>query len=364
MEKISALYHATTKADRADRLARAIAVEQTVEVPEALIDERIEREIVGDVTAVDDLGGGRFAIRIEFAATLVNGLPALLNLVYGNVSMMEQVRLESLELPDSFLARFPGPNYGLAGLRELCGAPGRPLLCTVLKPRGAPAGRFDEIAYEFALAGGGLVKDDNNLIDASFEEFRERVARCQAAVTGANEKGGGRCRYLVNLCAPMGEVERWVEAALDLGVHGVLIPPILMGLDVVRDLAERHRLVVMAHPSFSGTLFQDRGHGIEPGVMMGTLYRLAGVDLSIFTIHGGRFSYSVEECTSITDACRAPLGSLRPCWPAPAGGMTPDRLPEMVEQFGVDTCVVVGGALLGDPRGVGAATAEYLEVLS
>jgi ribulose-bisphosphate carboxylase large chain len=357
---ITAVYHAACGTGEAQALARSIAVEQTVEVPESLIDARIDREIVGRVVAVDPLPDGRFALRLDFNPELVNGLPALLSLVYGNVSMMQGVRLAELHLPPGVLARFRGPSHGIEGIRELLGVHGRPLLATVLKPRGSPDDRFRAIAEEFALAGGDVVKDDNNLIDESFATFQRRVALCQEAVTRANERTGRHCLYLANICVPLGRLERYVDGALRLGVRGVLIPPLLMGLDVVRDLADRRGLVVMGHPSFTGAFFEDRRHGIDPGVLLGTIYRLAGIDIAIFVNHGGRFRYRPEECLRVAAAARAPLGAIRPAFPAPAGGMGFERLDDMVREYGPDTMLVVGGALLGGGKGVGPTTEAYL----
>jgi len=128
----------------------------------------------------------------------------------------------------------------------------------------------------------------------------------------------------------------------------------------VRDLAARHRLAIMAHPAFSGTFFEDRRHGIEPGILLGTIYRLAGVDISIFVNHGGRFNYKREECDGVARALRAPLGRIRPAFAAPAGGMTLDRIDEMAKEYGGDTVLVFGGAILCDPGGIGKATEACL----
>ncbi|MFI5401461.1 MAG: RuBisCO large subunit C-terminal-like domain-containing protein [Planctomycetota bacterium] len=355
---IRAVYHAVTS--EPEKLARAIAIEQTVEVPESLIDERTDREIVGTVEGTDPLPDGRFALRIAFSPDLVHNLPDLLSLLYGNVSMMEGVRLAELSLPPDVLGRFKGPNFGIAGVRELLGVHGRPLLCTVLKPRGAPDAHFARIAEEFALAGGDLVKEDNNLLDAKPEAAERRIALCAEAVARANRKTGRKCVYFANACVPIGRLERHVEAAMRVGAGGILIPPLLIGLDVVRDLAERHRLVVMAHPSFTGAFFEDRRHGIDPGVLLGTIFRLAGCDITIFVNHGGRFNYRTSECMGIAAALRAPLGRIRPALAAPAGGMTLDRIEEMAKEYGADTVLVFGGAMLGGPGGVGKATEACL----
>ena len=38
--------------------------------------------------------------------------------------------------------------------------------------------------------------------------------------------------------------------------------------------------------------------------------------------------------------------------PAPAGGMKLDRIEAMIEQFGVDTVLLIGGALMQHPAGL------------
>ena len=355
---IRATYHAVTKAP--EKLARAIAIEQTVEVPESLIDARIEKEIVGKVEGIEPLPDGRFALRIAYPRGLVSSLPELLSVLYGNVSMMEGVRLAEVGLPPELLARFPGPNLGVEGLRDLLDVHGRPLLCTVLKPRGATNEHFAKVAEEFALAGGDLVKEDNNLLDAVPEASERRIALCAGAVARANRKTGRNCLYFANGCVPVDRLERLATFVRQAGAAGVLVPPLLLGLDVVRDLAARHRIAVMSHPAFTGTFFEDRRHGIEPGILMGTFQRLAGVDIAIFVNHGGRFNYRKEECESIASALRAPLGGIRPAFPAPAGGMTLERVGEMSKEYGADTVLVFGGAILGGPGGVGRSVEACL----
>jgi ribulose-bisphosphate carboxylase large chain len=354
-------YHAVTKAP--EKLARAIAVEQTVEIPEALIDARTDREIVGKVEGIDPLPDGRFALTIAYPAGLVASLPDLLSVLYGNVSMLEVLRLADITLPPETLALFKGPNFGIQGLRDLLQVHDRPLLCTVLKPRGAADAHFAKIAEEFALAGGDLIKEDNNLLDAAPEASERRIAACASALARANRKTGRRCLYFVNACVPIDRLERLVAFAVKAGAAGVLVPPLLMGIDVVRDLAARHRIAVMAHPSFTGTFFEDRRHGIEPGILMGTILRLAGADIVIFVNHGGRFNYRKEECESMAEKLRAPLGNIRAAFPAPAGGMTLERVGEMVNEYGTDTVLVFGGAMLGGLGGVGKSVEACLAAL-
>jgi ribulose-bisphosphate carboxylase large chain len=360
-ELISAVYHVAAGQADAERIARWIAVEQTVEAPDELLDARIEEEIVGSVVSVEALSDGRHAVRIEYRAELAAGqLPQLLNLVYGNVSLFESVRLVELDLPAGLLARFRGPNLGGQGLRALLGVYDRPLLSTALKPRGRSDEELAAMAGEFALGGGDLVKDDHNLVDG-YEAFRRRIALSHEAVARANERTGRNCLYVPNLCAPAEQLPRFVEYVLDLGLRGIMVAPLILGLDTVRHLTSRYPVFAIAHPSFGGTFYRDPRHGIAPRLLLGTFYRLAGIDISILVSHGGRFNYPPEECVGVADAVRAPLGSLRPGLPCPAGGMRFERIPELARQYGAESLFLVGGALLGHTTSVRASTEAFLE---
>jgi ribulose-bisphosphate carboxylase large chain len=73
--------------------------------------------------------------------------------------------------------------------------------------------------------------------------------------------------------------------------------------------------------------------------------RLSGADFSIFPNHGGRFSFTLEECKSVVASCLSGLGNIKTASPALAGGMKIERAPEMVSDFGRDITILIGGAL-------------------
>jgi ribulose-bisphosphate carboxylase large chain len=361
---IRAVYVVRSDASRVAELARAIAVEQTVESPDALIHPDIERRFVGRLVSIEPLPDGRFAVTLDYPPeAAIAPLPQLLNLVYGNVSLLRSVRLEDLAFCDAVLGQFRGPRFGIAGLRDLLGVRGRPLLGAVIKPRGTAVEELARMAGAFALGGGDLVKDDHNFVPAGIGQFRRHVTLCQEAVASANARTGRSCLYLCNLSAPAGEIGRYAECALAAGVRGVMLAPLALGLDTVRDVADTYPLVVLAHPTFSGALFQDSGHGIDAGVLLGTLFRMAGVDISIVPAAGGRLAATREECLRVVRRLRSPLGSLSPAWAAPAGGLRLDAVPDAVAEFGEDTVLLFGGALLTHGPDLERSTSTFLDVI-
>jgi ribulose-bisphosphate carboxylase large chain len=71
-------------------------------VPESLVtSSQIRDQVVAKVASVTPLpGGALFAVTIDFNAALASEqLPQLLNLVYGNISIKNNIRLVELALP-------------------------------------------------------------------------------------------------------------------------------------------------------------------------------------------------------------------------------------------------------------------------
>lgn len=356
-ERVIAVYEVPGPAAEAEKTARAIAFEETVEVPfDFPLPGRIREEIVGRVGALTDLGSGRFRAEISFPAALAGGrIGALLNLVFGNASIWPGVRLVDVELPLSFLSAFSGPNYGLAGLRELLGVQGRPLLATALKPMGSTEQELADMAAAFARGGGDIVKDDQNIVDGTFATFKSRVSRIAEAVAGTS------CLYFPHLSGPQEELEERLRFVLGQGLKGVLICPAIVGLDTMRSLADRRKAVFMAHPAYSGAFYAERSHGIEHSLYLATMMRLAGADITVFPNAGGRFAFTPEECRGIAARSRAPLGRIAPIWPAPGGGMSLDNASSMASDFGTDTIWLVGGRLLMHPGGPEAGARAFRE---
>lgn len=347
--------------EQIERLARFIAYEQTVELPEALVhDASVLEQVVGRVESTRQIDDRNFEVWISYSAELAsNQLGQLLNLLYGNVSMLDGIRLIDMELPAELLAQFSGPKHGIEGLRRLTGVYGRPLLATAVKPRGSSVDVLAKLAHDFALGGGDLVKDDQNLVAEDFERFKQRVDATAKAVQRANDATGRHCLYFPHLSARSEDLDRYLEFVYRLGLKGVLACPMVLGLDRARELTARHGLVFMAHPAMTGAYTAGSEHGIEHSVLLGTLFRLAGADISVFPAPGGRFDYSHAQCSATARALRGPLGNLAAALPCPAGGMSFASIPTLAKDYGSDAIFLIGGSLLGHSNDLVASTQAF-----
>src|SRR4029078_3869242 len=85
---------------------------------------------------------------------------------------------------------------------------------------------------------------------------------------------------------------------------------------------------------------------IAPAFHFGKMFRLLGADAAVFPNHGGRVGYSPETCRAIAQTALDPRDGLKPCVPVPAGGMSRERVPEMLDFYGADIMLLIGGGLL------------------
>ena len=347
-ERFSVTYSIFGSEKEARAKAEDICIEQTVEFPADEVPAGIIRDqVFGRVELFERFDQESFKAIISYAIEIAAGeLTQFLNVVFGNSSIKPGIRVEHLDLPESLLGHFKGPRFGRDGIRKLLKVPKRPLLCTAIKPMGLSCQELADLAYLFALGGMDMVKDDHGLTDQCSSPFEERVKRCAEAVQRSNRESGQSSIYIANITAPHNEVMKRARFAKNAGAEGLMIAPGIVGFDLMRELADDDSIAlpIMTHPALQGS-FVTSQNGISHGVIFGQLARLGGADATIFPNFGGRFSFSREECMDIAEETSISMGQLKPIFPAPGGGMSLDRVPEMLETYGQDLIFLIGGGL-------------------
>lgn len=348
-DRFRVLYHLFGDEATAHAKAKDICLEQTVEFPNDLTpDGDIRDHIIGQIEDFAPVEEGRYAAWISYANEIGgHELPQLLNVIFGNISIKPGIRVERLELPPSLLALYRGPRFGQQGWRALLGVHDRPLLMTALKPMGLSNAALAKLAYQFALGGIDIIKDDHGLANQPFNHYQERVEMCAAAVQKANAETGLYCQYMPNVTAPAHLVHERAKFAKAAGAESLLICPGLTGFDTMRMLADDGEIAlpISSHPAFYGSMVTSPQNGMSHYALYGQLQRLAGADSSIYPNFGGRFSFSEEECRSIIEGCAVPMGELKPIFVTPGGGMNMNSIPQMREVYGQEVIYLIGGGL-------------------
>jgi ribulose-bisphosphate carboxylase large chain len=323
--------------------ARAIAVEQSVEMPISAIDDPfVLSEIVGRVEAIREAEPGIFEVRVALSAqTVGHDAGQLINMLFGNTSLHHDVVLQDVEFPVKIAERFGGPRHGIQALRHRVGAAERALTCSALKPQGLSVAQLAELASRFARGGIDYIKDDHGLANQIYSPFTERIAAVASALRRVACQDDQPTLYVPSLSGDLDAMRGQLKASAQAGIKTVLIAPMVVGLATFHTLVKEHPTIAfIAHPSMAGAA------RIAPALLLGKLFRMLGADAVVFPNHGGRFGYSLETCHQLAQMARCNWPGIRPSVPVPAGGMTPQRVPEMLDFYGADTMLLIGGGLL------------------
>jgi len=351
-ERFRATYRLSVSPRDVQARAQALALEQSIEMPlEAVTQSFVRERVVARVESIEPAATPQcpdgFEVRLSLA-TRTTGLEAgqLLNMLFGNCSLQPDVQLIDFEPGPELLQALPGPRFGLDGWRRALGlddrAP-RALTCTALKPQGLSPQQLSELATTFARAGIDVIKDDHGIADQDDARFGPRVAAVQRAVerVAAERPSTVRALYAPTLSGGPRRLREQLRIVRDVGVGAVLICPMLCGVPTLVELVrEEAGVPILAHPALAGNA------RIAPPLLLGRLFRMFGADATIFPNFGGRFSYDRETCRAIAQRAREPLGRVAPILPVPAGGMRTERVDEMIEEFGADVMLLIGGHLL------------------
>ena len=360
MDRLIATYHVQAAPADIEARAEALAWEQSIEMPlPAVTSDFVRREVVARVEDIAPLAAGGFAVRLGMGAE-TTGFEAgqLMNMLFGNCSIQDDVLLADVEFPADYVQRFTGPRHGLPGIRERVGAHGRALTMTALKPQGLSPAELAKLCGTFARAGLDIIKDDHGIANQAYAPFAARVAACQRELKRANAETGGRAVYAPTLSGGPRQLAEQLRVVRAEGVGMVLVCPMLVGVTTLAELAEELDCPIIAHPALAGA------GRIAPPLLLGKLFRLFGADATVFPNHGGRFSYSPETCRALARAALEPFGALKPIAPVPAGGMRVERVPEMLEFYGQDVILLIGGALLAAGDQLPAHSREFVAAVA
>lgn len=334
----------------AEDWAKAVAREQTIEcIDEGVPHAWILGELLGQVLSVMHQGDRTFVSRISFNADITgNEMPQLMNVLYGNTSIHVGVKLVGLDFDPEVLAPFPGPQFGIEGIRRVVGRKTGPLLCTVLKPMGQTPDELAELAYQSALGEADMIKDDHSLSMQKWAPFQSRVETIAKAVAKANAQTGRNTIYAPSMLCPIDKIEERATFAVGAGAGGYLLMPGHTSWDSIRFLASRSdlSLPIMCHPSGIGTFCNSEANGMSHQMMYAAYPRLAGADVSIYPSYGGRYGFSRELCVQVAEDCLDPRGMFRPILPSPGGGMRLEIAKTQFDMYGNDALYLFGGAAM------------------
>ncbi|WP_137789903.1 2,3-diketo-5-methylthiopentyl-1-phosphate enolase [Bacillus sp. E(2018)] len=381
MSKITATYLVHDKKENLHKKAEGIALGLTVgswtDLPQ-LEQEQLKKHkgIVEEVIELPEdsrtdqfLGSKRTRglLKISYpSANFSNDIPAILTTVFGKLSLDGEIKLVDLEFDKDLEQQFPGPKFGITGIRDILGVHNRPLVMSIFKGvLGKDLSFFKQQLYEQALGGVDLVKDDEILFENPLTPFEERVKSAKEVLKSVNERTGEKTLYAVNLTGRTSELRDKARRAAELGANALLFNVLSYGPDVLQELAEDKEipLPIMAHPALSGAIGSSSLYGIGYSVLLGKLLRYAGADLVLFPSPYGSVALDRKETLNIADALTTDSISLNKSFPVPSAGIHPGLTPVLYNDFGLDSVINAGGGIHGHPDGAAGGARAFRQAI-
>ena len=365
MSRLTASYQVYGKAGSFEKKAEGIALGLTIgswtDLP--LLEQEQLKKHKGHVVSVEEFpeathplqpGLIKAHIKVSYpSANFSADLPAILTTVFGKLSLDGEVRLLDLDFEDDLLEQFPGPRFGIDGIRGLLDVHGRPLVMSIFK--GVIGRDIDYLTAQLrqqALGGVDLVKDDEILFDNPLTPFEQRITAAKQVLHEVYAETGHRTLYAVNLSGRTSQLRDKARRARELGADALLFNVHAYGLDVLQELAEDDEIALplMAHPAFSGAFTSSPFYGVAAPLALGKLIRCAGADFSLFPSPYG--SVAMEKTAALALGHRLTNESLlKPTFPVPSAGIHPGLVPLLINDFGIDSIINAGGGVHGHPNG-------------
>ncbi|CAM3763710.1 2,3-diketo-5-methylthiopentyl-1-phosphate enolase [Mesobacillus thioparans] len=361
MSEITATYIVRDAKHNPEKKAEGIALGLTVgswtDLPE--LDQRQLKKHKGRVVSVEGTGldvNSDTVATIKIAYPAVNfspDLPAILTTVFGKLSLDGKIKLVDLEFGDELKKAFPGPRFGIEGIRNKLGVYDRPLLMSIFK---GVIGRdlpflLDQLKKQ-SLGGVDLIKDDEILFENELAPFEKRIISGKQVLAEVYETTGHRTLYAANLTGRTTQLRDKARKAAELGADALLFNVFAYGLDVLQELREDEEIAIpiMAHPAVSGALTAADEYGFSHSLLLGKLLRYAGADFSLFPSPYGSVALEKQQALSIAEALTAEDQFMR-TFPVPSAGIHPGMVPLLIEDFGLDSIINAGGGVHGHPGG-------------
>jgi ribulose-bisphosphate carboxylase large chain len=312
----------------------------------------------------------RARVTVSFPiANIGENLPTLAATVAGNLYDLGEttgVRLERLNIPAAWRARFERPRHGVAGTRALTGVAQGPLVGTIIKPNvGLSAEATGALVGQLCAAGIDFIKDDEVCANPAHAPIAQRVKAVMAQVRRFQDRSGKAVMVAFNITDEHEAMRRHADLVAKEGGHCVMLSLNWCGFSSVQALRRESGLVVHGHRNGFGMFSRHPALGMDfqPYQLM---WRLAGVDH--MHVHGlqGKFSQHDSEVIASARDCLTPLADAADLadrvMPAFSSGQWAGTMPATVAAVpSGDLLFMAGGGILAHPGGPAAGVASLRE---
>lgn len=304
----------------------------------------------------------RGRVRISFPLESMGAnLPVIMSTVAGNLfelRYLSGLRLLDLEYPESLAAGFPGPQFGIAGTRQLTGVHGRPIIGTIVKPSvGLTPAQTADLVRTLGEAGIDFVKDDELMANPPHSPLAERVKAVMHIVNELADRTGRKVMVAFNISDQLDRMLAHHDTVVAAGGTCVMVSLNSVGPAAVDYLRRRASLPIHGHRNGWGMLTRHPALGMEFTAYQ-KLWRLAGVDQLHVNGLKNKFCEPDESVVRSIKACLEPMWGGYTMLPVVSSGQWGGQAPETYRQTQtLDLMYLAGGGILAHPGGAAAGVA-------
>ena len=320
-------------------------------------------------------------VEIAYPQELFEGgnMAQIFSSVAGNIfgmKVLDNLRLEDIHWPAKIRDSFPGPAFGIAGIRKLLRVPKRPLCGTIIKPKlGLREAEHANVAYDAWIGGIDIVKDDENLTSQPFNHFDKRVTATLKARDRVEKETGDKKIYMPNITADYNTMLKRAKFVKKNGGEYVMVDILTVGWSALQALRnENLGLVIHAHRAMHAALTRNKKHGISM-VVLADAARLCGVDQLHIGTAVGKMEGPKSEVIAIGEEIEERFvhpkghilaedwGKIKPVFAVCSGGLHPGMVSSLVKTLGKDIIVQAGGGVHGHPEGTRAGATALRQAI-
>lgn len=284
-----------------------------------------------------------------------SSLGTLITTLSGNLfelSAFSGLRLLDFTLPDAFAQVYPGPQFGIAGTRDLAGVHGRPMLGTIIKPSvGLSPDETAALVRTLCEAGLDFIKDDELQTNSPHSPLAERVRAVMRVINAYADETGRKPMYAFNITADIDDIMPLHDIVLAEGGTCVMINALAMGVPAVAYLRRRAALPIHAHRAGWGALSRHPLLGMSYLAYQKFL-RLAGADHLHVNGIRNKFCEGDESVIESARACLTPMLGGYTVMPVFSSGQWAGQAPDTYAALqSMDLMYLAGGGIMGHPGG-------------
>lgn len=195
------------------------------------------------------------------------------------LEVVKEIFLLDIFWPSTYLAHFPGPKFGVEGVKHLL-RQDYPLFGVIIKPNfGLTPKETGKLVYNLALGGASFIKDDELLSSTKHSPIFDRLGYCMEALAKAKKVTGKECLFALNITSDAVNTHQVALEAVRRGANCLMLNLFAVGFDVLKEITADRRIQVPIHTHrCMHDIFTSRGNfGVSLSVFS-ELARMCGAD--------------------------------------------------------------------------------------